>query len=86
MKAYFFPLVAALLFAFAGAQAAETKAAPDHAPASAPTADDAGKGYAAFLAAKTTQGPAKIPVRTQAELDLPEGFAFLPEAPARDFM
>lgn len=86
MSARFFLPMAALLFAFAAAQAAETKAATDQTSASTSTADDAGKGYAAFIAANTTQGPAKIPVRVQAVIDLPEGFAFLPEAPARDFM
>lgn len=42
--------------------------------------------YEAFLAKNATLGPATIPLRDQAVLTLPAGFAFLPEEAGKAFM
>ena len=42
--------------------------------------------YTAFLVHSAKMGPAKIALRDQAVLDLPQGYAFLPEKAAADFM
>lgn len=48
-----------------------------------PTAEDR---YELLIRLNATTGPARIKLRDQALLDLPEGDAFLPEAPARALM
>lgn len=45
-----------------------------------------GERYAAFLKRDAQMGPAKIALRDETILDLPDGYAYLPEKPATDFM
>ena len=70
------PLLCLLL---AGATLADNRSADEEKASN----DEA---YAAYVQKVTTPGPAQVAVRDQALLDLPEGFAFVPEKPARDFM
>lgn len=56
------------------------------ANADAPSPPAQPDGYANFLAHDAKIGPVSIPLRDQAVLKVPAGFAFLPEARARTFM
>jgi uncharacterized membrane-anchored protein len=49
-------------------------------------ASDPDAGYWAFLKRDAKTGPAHIALRDEAALDLPEGYAYLPEKQAADFM
>ena len=71
--------LAALMWVSAGVAAA---AAPPQPPA--PQNREA--AYEGFLQREATLGPAHVALRGDATLDLPDGFAFLPEKAAREFM
>lgn len=55
-------------------------------PALADTPASDADGYAKFIAQDTKVGPVSIPMRDQAVLNVPVGYAFMPEARARKFM
>jgi uncharacterized membrane-anchored protein len=74
-------IVLAVALACSVASAAPPKASPQQ---SAQQADD--NRYAAFLQHEAKIGPAHVALRDEAVIDLPEGYAFLPEKPAADFM
>jgi uncharacterized membrane-anchored protein len=61
-------------------------AGADQAPQAQTQKGDDGDPYARFLAHKALMGPQRVALRDEAALNLPEGYAFLPEKPARDFM
>lgn len=58
--------------------------APTQPVAASQTARD--ESYAAFLKKNAQLGPAKVALREETVLDLPEGYAFVPEKPAAEFM
>jgi uncharacterized membrane-anchored protein len=66
--------------------AAAGEAAPQPVPAAAASSLSEDDRYAAFLKRDAKLGPAKITLRDETVLDLPDGYAFLPEKPAADFM
>jgi uncharacterized membrane-anchored protein len=57
-----------------------------YAAAPAGSAATLDPNYAPFIRDGALTGPAKIALRDEATLDLPDSYAFLPEKPGRDFM
>jgi uncharacterized membrane-anchored protein len=62
--------------------AKDASGTPHAANRDEPAADD----YAAFLARDGKPGPVHIALRDQAVLNLPQGYSFIPEVPAKKFM
>jgi uncharacterized membrane-anchored protein len=56
----------------------------NNAAAQPPASPGPANSYVAYLHSRLINGPAKIALRDQATLDLPQGYGFLPEAVAKD--